>query len=48
MSHDTEKVIQISNTCSFKNDNLINFNLSSQNSQNFNFDGFLLRKVYNV
>ena len=48
MSHDTEKVIQISNTCCFKNDNLVNFDLSCQNSQNFHFDWFLLREVYNV
>ena len=35
--------------CSFKNDkNLVNFDLSTQNSQNFCFDWFLLRKVYNI
>ena len=35
--------------CYFKNDkNLVNFDLSTQNSQNFHFDWFLLYKVYNV
>ena len=33
----------------FKNDkNLVNFDLSTRNSQNFHFDWFLLCKVYNV
>ena len=33
-------------TCSFKNDkNLVNFDPSTQNSQNFHFDWFLLCKV---
>ena len=35
--------------CYFKNDkNLVNFDLSTRNSQNFYFDWFLLSKVYNV
>ena len=35
--------------CCFKNDkNLVNFDLSTRNSQNFHFDWFLLCKVYNV
>ena len=35
--------------CCFKNDkNLVNFDLSSWNSQNFDFDWFLLWKVCNV
>ena len=35
--------------CCFKNDkNLVNFDLSTQNSQNVHFDWFLLCKVYNV
>ena len=35
--------------CCFKNDkNFGNFDLSTQNSQNFCFDWFLLCKVYNV
>ena len=34
--------------CCFKNDkNLVNFDLSTRNSQNFYFDWFLLCKVYN-
>ena len=34
--------------CYLKNDkNLVNFDLSTQNSQNFVFDWFLLCKVYN-
>ena len=33
----------------FKNDkNLVNFDLNTQNSQNFHFDLLLLCKVYNV
>ena len=34
----------------FKNDkmNLVNFDLSTQNSQNFHFDRFLLCNVYNI
>ena len=35
--------------CCFKNDkNLVNFDLSIQNSQNLHFDRFLLCKVHNV
>ena len=35
--------------CCFKNDkNLVNFDLNSQNSQNFHFDWFILCKVYNI
>ena len=35
--------------CCFKNDkNLLNFDLSTQNSQNFHFDWLLLCKVYKV
>ena len=35
--------------CCFKNDkNLVNFDLSTRNSQNFYFNWFLLTKVYNV
>ena len=35
--------------CCFRNDkNLVNFDLSTQNSQNVHFDWFLLREVYNV
>ena len=35
--------------CCFKNDkNLLNFDLSTQNSHNFHFDWFLLCKVYKV
>ena len=35
--------------CCFKNDkNLLNFDLSTQNSQNFHFDWFFLCKKYNV
>ena len=33
----------------YKNDkNLLNFDLTTQNSQNFCFDFFLLCKVYNI
>ena len=36
-------------TCCFKNDkNLVNFDLSTRNSQNFYTDWILLCKVYNV
>ena len=28
--------------------NLVNFDLSTRNSQNFHFDWFLLCKVYNI
>ena len=46
MSHDTEDWSKI--YC-FKNDkNLVNFGLSTRNSQNFYFDWFILCKVYNV
>ena len=35
--------------CRFKTDkNLVNFDLSTRNFQNFHFDRFLLCKVYNV
>ena len=35
--------------CSFQNEKtLVNFDLSTQNSQNFHFDWFLLSIVYNV
>ena len=35
--------------CCFKNDkNLVNFDLSTRNSQNSDFDWFILCKVYNV
>ena len=35
--------------CCFKDDkNLVNFDVSTQNSQNFHLDWFLLCKVYNV
>ena len=35
--------------CFFKNDkNLVNFELSTQKSQNFHFDWFLLCKVYDI
>ena len=35
--------------CCFKNDmNLVNFDLSTRNSQHFHFDRFLLCKGYNV
>ena len=35
--------------CYFKNDqNLVNIDLSTENSQSFHFDWFLLCKVYNV
>ena len=35
--------------CCFKNEkNLVNFDVSTRNSQNFYFDWFLLCKVYNV
>ena len=41
MSHDTEEKL----ICCFKNDkNFVNFDLNSKNSQNFNFDWFLLCK----
>ena len=35
--------------CCFKKDkNVVNFDLSTQNSQSFHFDWFFLCKVYNV
>ena len=35
--------------CSFKNDkNLVNLDLSTRNSQNFDSDWFILCKLYNV
>ena len=35
-------------TQNFKKTNLVNFDMSTQNSQNLNFDWFLLCKIYNV